>query len=192
MTDPRDDTRFIERVAGVLREPEVLDEEFEQRVMALVREDARPWWRRSRTLTLSPLGGLALAAGFAGIVTLGALGAARTLAMPERAVSSADAGAPTAADTVHLVRFVIAAPGASQVALVGDFNGWTRGATVLAPVGDGDLWSVSVPLAPGRHEYAFVVDGERWMVDPLAARHTDDFGTESSVLRVGRGVTPGV
>lgn len=191
MTDPRDDTRFIERVAGVLREPEVLDEEFEQRVMALVREDARPWWRRSRTLTVSPLGGLALAAGFAGIVTLGVLGTARIIGTPAPVIASAPAALP-APDTVHLVRFVIAAPGASQVALVGDFNGWTRGATVLAPVGEGDLWSVSVPLAPGRHEYAFVVDGERWVIDPLAVRHTDDFGTESSVLRVGRGVTPGV
>lgn len=186
MTDPRDEARFIERVAGVLREPEMLDAEFERRVLQVVREDARPWWRRPRTFALSPIGGLALAAGFAGLVVLGGVGVARGLADDVPAVAT------VASDTVHLVRFVLAAPGASQVTLVGDFNGWTRGATALAPVGEGDLWSVSVPLRAGRHEYAFVVDGERWVADPLAPRRTDDFGTESSVLRVASGVTPGV
>jgi hypothetical protein len=44
---------------------------------------------------------------------------------------------------------------------------------------------VSVALTPGRHEYAFIVDGKRWVIDPLAVKSSDDFGTESSVIRVG-------
>jgi hypothetical protein len=42
-----------------------------------------------------------------------------------------------------------------------------------------------VALTPGRHEYAFIVNGSRWVADPLAVKSSDDFGTESSVIRVG-------
>jgi hypothetical protein len=41
-----------------------------------------------------------------------------------------------------------------------------------------------VALTPGRHEYAFIVNGTRWVADPLAVKTSDDFGTESSVIRV--------
>jgi 1,4-alpha-glucan branching enzyme len=47
------------------------------------------------------------------------------------------------------------------------------------------VWSVDVALPPGRHEYAFVMDGKRWSPDPAADRVSDDFGTESSVVVVG-------
>lgn len=179
MTDPRDEGRFIERVAGVLREPEMLDVEFERRVMALVRDEGRPWWARARTLTVTPARALALAAAFGGIMVLGALGLSRGLGTPAPAVAAA------AADTVFVVRFVLAAPDAQRVSLVGDFNGWARDATILQPSGEAGVWSVSVPLAPGRHEYAFVIDGERWVADPAALRQRDEFGTESSIIRVG-------
>jgi hypothetical protein len=51
---------------------------------------------------------------------------------------------------------------------------------------------VSIALTPGRHEYAFVVDGERWVADPFALTTRDEFGQESSVVRVGGDVTRGV
>lgn len=186
MTERMDDARFVERVAATLREPEVLDAEFERRVMAAVRQEGLPWWRRPRTVAVSPLGGLALAAGMAGLVVLGAFAGARTLTP-----SVARPAVVVAADTVHLVRFVLAAPGASQVTLVGDFNGWARESTPLQRTAEDEVWSVSIPLAPGRHEYAFVIDGDRWVTDPFALRHVDDFGTESSVLRLGRAAVPG-
>jgi 1,4-alpha-glucan branching enzyme len=74
------------------------------------------------------------------------------------------------------------------VELVGDFNEWTRGSTALRLSGAPGVWAVSVPLSPGKHEYAFIVNGTRWVADPLAVKTSDDFGTESSVIRVG---TPG-
>jgi hypothetical protein len=43
---------------------------------------------------------------------------------------------------------------------------------------------VEVPLEPGRHEYAFVVDGERWLADPAAPTTGGDFGTPNSVVTV--------
>jgi hypothetical protein len=47
------------------------------------------------------------------------------------------------------------------------------------------MWTVEVPLAPGRHRYAFVVDDETWLPDPTAPRAPGaDFGAPSSVVTV--------
>lgn len=173
-----DDERFAERVGRLLRTDESFDEGFERRVAAAVGEAARPWWARTRSFTFTPARALAMAAAFAGFVVLGAVGAARLV--PERV-----AVAVPAADTVFVVRFVLAAPTAQTVAIVGDFNGWANGATLLEPTEATGVWSVSLPLRAGRHEYAFVIDGQQWVADPAALRHVDEFGTESSVLRVG-------
>lgn len=182
MTDRMHDDRFIERVAEVLREPEVLDVEFERRVMASVEAEAMPWWSRARSISMTPRRMLALAAAFAGFMVLGTLGISRTVTAGDRTAAVAAAAVP---DTVFLVRFVLAAPTAQRVSLVGDFNGWSRGATLLEPSGDAGVWTAAVPLRAGRHEYAFVVDGEHWVADPSALRMRDEFGTESSVIRVG-------
>lgn len=182
MTDGMHEDRFIERVVGVLREPEVLDDEFERRVMAAVTAESRPWWSRPRSITVTPLRVFATAAALAGFMVLGTLGVARSVGSGDQDASFAAAAVP---DTVFLVRFVLAAPTAQQVSLVGDFNGWARGVTLLQPSGDAGVWSAAVPLPAGRHEYAFVVDGEHWVADPSARRMRDEFGTESSVIRVG-------
>lgn len=137
-----------------------------------------PWWRRPRTVRLSPLAGLGLAAGFAGLVAVGTLASAgRFGAAEERQVAAA-------VDTVHLVRFAISAPDARSVTLVGDFNGWTRSGTELSASAVPGVWTITLPLSPGRHEYAFLIDGERWVVDPTAVIVSDDFGTETSVVTV--------
>jgi len=86
---------------------------------------------------------------------------------------------------VQVVRFVFVDPRATSVELVGDFNEWSRGKTELGRSGAPGVWAVSVPLSPGRHEYAFIINGSRWVADPLAVKSSDDFGTESSVIRVG-------
>jgi 1,4-alpha-glucan branching enzyme len=87
-------------------------------------------------------------------------------------------------DTVNVVRFVFVGD-ARSVALVGDFNAWSGDATPLATAGTDRTWSVSVPLARGRHEYAFIVDGKRWVADPFAPATSDEFNTSSSVITVG-------
>jgi 1,4-alpha-glucan branching enzyme len=84
-----------------------------------------------------------------------------------------------------VVRFQLAAPNAHTVALVGDFNDWSRDAIILQPADKPGVWTASVPLKPGRHEYAFVVDGKRWVPDPYANTHTDEFNVESSIVHVG-------
>jgi hypothetical protein len=89
----------------------------------------------------------------------------------------------THATGAEVVSFSFEAPSAMRVVLVGDFNAWDPEATPLVR-GPRGTWEVSVPLVPGRHVYAFVVDGSRWAIDPLAPRGDDDFGQPSAVKLV--------
>jgi hypothetical protein len=101
--------------------------------------------------------------------------------VPATLASAADADAAASPSPRSEERFSIAAPGAARVSLVGDFNQWHAGVTPLRPVGDGRTWAVDVALPPGRHVYAFVVDG-KIVPDPDAPRAADDdFGVPNSV-----------
>lgn len=162
----------------------------------------RAGWRRQRTLSLPPMAWGALAAGFAIVVSLGTLAtahlvrwdrgparpmpAAPTVAStpPTHSAPGRTAAHPARHDTVYMVRFVLADANAHTVSLVGDFNDWAKHATPLTPVKPG-VWTAQVALPAGRHEYAFVVDGQRWVADPAAVRVADDFDTPSSVVTVG-------
>lgn len=89
-----------------------------------------------------------------------------------------------AGDAARGVPFVLLAPEAVRVAIVGDFNDWDPAATPLRRAGE-HAWWVVVPLRPGRYRYSFVVDGTRWVADPSAPRAADnDFGPESSVVTI--------
>ncbi|MEI6740468.1 MAG: isoamylase early set domain-containing protein [Gemmatimonadaceae bacterium] len=85
------------------------------------------------------------------------------------------------------LRFEIQLPDAAQqVALVGDFNGWSASATPMVRRGPQGGWAAEIPLTPGRHEYAFVVDGRRWVIDPLAPQVPDaGFGPSNAVVVEG-------
>ena len=183
MSDPRHD--FEAWLGGELRRPAQLDHGSRARIMQRVRAEARtvervraPSRGNRRGWIAGQVGAL-LAAGVAGILALG------TLDRLNGSTASAG-GRPVAAasirDTLRLVRFVLAAPTASSVALVGDFNGWRAGATLLAE-GEPGTWTAAVALAPGRHRYAFVVDDTQWVTDPIAPVIADS-GRPSSALFV--------
>ena len=188
-----EDAAFLERVAQSLRAPERAHPSFERRIMEKVRAEGPmlypptlthpSWWRTARAFNITPLTAVALAASALILVAAsGIMIGARLSANRAPARAAVAAAQP---DTVQLVRFVLVDPRASSVQLVGDFNEWTKGATQLVPSGAPGVWAASVALTPGRHEYAFIVDGKRWVVDPLAVKSSDEFGTESSVIRVG-------
>ncbi len=82
------------------------------------------------------------------------------------------------------IRFDLQLPsGAREVALVGDFNGWDESATPMARRANDGAWSAQVPLTPGRHVYAFVIDGRQWLVDPLAPQVPDEgYGPANAVI----------
>ena len=167
----RDDA--LDPIIDILREPAALRADLTDRVMAEIERDAvrpAPWWRRRWTVRLTPLHGLGLAAGLAALVL-----AARLTGRP-----SAPAGPPPGRT---VTQFVLIAPGAQSVTVVGDFNDWSLSATPLERAGG--VWSVSVPLGPGRYRYAFVVNGDIWQPDPEAPKADDEFGRASSVVTVG-------
>jgi 1,4-alpha-glucan branching enzyme len=84
------------------------------------------------------------------------------------------------------VQFVLDAPRAARVAVVGDFNAWDGKAHPLVRDSASGLWSAVVPVTPGRHAYAFLVNDSVWTLDPRVPRTRDaDYGTEQSVLIVG-------
>lgn len=84
------------------------------------------------------------------------------------------------------VQFVLDARSARRVAVVGDFNSWDGTAHPLVRDSASGVWSALVPVTPGRHVYAFLVDDTVWTLDPRAPRTRDaDYGTEQSVLIVG-------
>lgn len=81
------------------------------------------------------------------------------------------------------VTFRLAAPDAGQVFISGDFNGWNAQKTPLNRK-PGGFWEKTVMLAPGRHEYKFVVDGA-WRLDPdNSLSCSNAFGSLNSVIEV--------
>ncbi|MBA2292176.1 MAG: hypothetical protein H0W15_06960 [Gemmatimonadales bacterium] len=89
--------------------------------------------------------------------------------------------APPAGDPAQvLTRFEFVAPGAHRVTLAGGFTNWQPDIE-LTPGTDG-TWTVVVPLEPGIHTYAFVIDGERWVPDPASPSYDDGFGGQNSRL----------
>jgi hypothetical protein len=84
-------------------------------------------------------------------------------------------------------QFVFAKKDAHKVAVIGDFNRWNPSADPMTRAENGELWSASVSILPGRHMYAFMVDDSLMMLDPRAPKAKDpDLGGDGSVVIVGR------
>lgn len=154
---------IVERVIRQLRRPVAISPALDQRVMreiAVLPRARASVWRRSRSLIW-----LATAAALAALL----------LARPW--VQDSTPAGP--------FQFVLVAPRAASVTLVGDFNDWNPGRTPMR-AGQGGVWSTVMQLAPGRYRYAFLVNGVEWHADPSAPAALDDeFDTPSSVVTVG-------
>jgi 1,4-alpha-glucan branching enzyme len=85
------------------------------------------------------------------------------------------------------VQFTCFAPKAHRVVIVGDFNGWSTTADPMYDREEKGAWSITLPLQPGRYEYKFLVDGEKWIADPGNPKKSKDgFGAYNSVVEVKR------
>lgn len=106
--------------------------------------------------------------------------AAMVLALTLAAAGGARAGVAAGKNGVA---FTCKAPSAQAVFLAGDFNGWSATAQPMSRDKDG-AWTVTVALAPGDHEYKFVVDGA-WQEDAdNPRRKADPFGGSNSLVTV--------
>ena len=180
-------------IRGVDRAPVTLPATLDARVMATVRRHAaspvrRAWRRltaprdvelRLRVRPWTVWAGALAAAAAAAVVLL--VSRAPAPSSPPR-----DAGLPARVasyDSVY-VRFVLYAPGAQRVTVAGTFNQWDQNAAPLRPAGTNGVWATTLAVPIGQHQYAFIVDGERWVADPRAPAVDDGFGRRNSVVAV--------
>jgi len=74
---------------------------------------------------------------------------------------------------------------AHTVAIAGDFNGWNPQTNILEDTEGDGIWTGTLDLEPGRYEYMFVLDGEKWFPDPNALRYVKDgFGNKNAILEI--------
>ncbi|HEX8942699.1 MAG TPA: glycogen-binding domain-containing protein [Gemmatimonadaceae bacterium] len=152
--------------------------------------------RRGRSIRLWMAVGIAAASAFVGFVLRGAW-----TSKPD--VAQVAAGASTIVDSTRSAMRTVAATEleaapvsqqfvfndsrAHKVSVVGDFNRWNPTTTPMVRSADGELWSVTIPILPGRHMYAFIVDDSMFTLDPTAPKARDpDLGADGSIVVVGR------
>jgi len=171
-------------VGAVDRAPVVLSPALDDRVMAVVRRHAASRTRRAWHWLTSPRD-VELRLRLRPVLWAGALAVAAGVALLllARAPGTTLGPAPGAHDSVF-VRFVLYAPGARHVAVAGTFNQWDLNAAPLARAGTSGVWTTTLALPVGQHQYAFVVDGERWVADPAAPAIDDGFGRRNSMVAV--------
>jgi 1,4-alpha-glucan branching enzyme len=79
--------------------------------------------------------------------------------------------------------FVLRAPEAKAVALVGDFTHWEERPIPMKKSRTG-VWKAQVPLGPGTYHYRFLVDGQ-WSDDPLCPlRSPNPYGSQDDICIV--------
>lgn len=191
----------IGRVARSLAPLPAADPRATARIMAAVR--ARPSRRnsvialffervRQPSLSMAGAGALAAAALVLGFVARPAIesispadhAAQQTASVAAQPNDLVQASASHEARPVP-VAIVFEARNAKSVSIVGDFNGWDATKSPMKRFGNNGPWTVSVSVKPGRHVYAFLVDGSTLVADPRAPRARDlDFGGDASVLMV--------
>lgn len=196
------DDRWDDEVRDAYQQPIAGESEARERALARLRREPpgprgrRTWWLDPEALSVRPLFAAAsllavMAAGMcAGVwwtkAREGAPAAHRARSGMPHTIAAPAGG--DARNDLTTVTFVFRAPGASQVCLVGDFNGWDPDATPLRRAALGDMWTAQVPLQRGLHAYAFVIDGSDWAFDPSAPLAPEaTFGRRNSVVAVGEG-----
>jgi hypothetical protein len=189
---------FIDEIARELKQPVRLDARFDERVMAALepavipigeRRTKAPWYRRTMSFPAS-LGGLAAAAALGAIAAIGVM-ATRDSGQSQVASSVVDTPlVPVSNSTsesgavLRETQFIIVAPTARSVSVVGHFNDWDLAATPMVYDSLHGAWSVTVPLPPGRHEFQYVIDGKQRVNDPTLPQVSSDFGSPNSVITI--------
>lgn len=82
-------------------------------------------------------------------------------------------------------RFIYTANDVESVAVAGDFSQWDPIPLTPRTVNGETVWTGLIPVPRGEHEYQFLIDGTRWVSDPLAPVKRDDgFGAQNAVLKL--------
>ena len=186
---------YVQWIAGEARRSVAIDPAARRRLLEALRAEPLPqrrtrlaWLVEPRRFVLPPLATAAIAASLVGVGILGGLFIQRDGRLSTEQAPPVAVGNPQLPDsaTPRAIKFVLIAPQAARVSLVGDFNGWDASANPMMTQGANGTWTVFVPLRPGLHTYSFVVDGSHFVSDPTAPISPDDgYGHKSSVVVVG-------
>lgn len=99
--------------------------------------------------------------------------------------ASTSAATPVAQREVVWMPFMYANDEASSVAVAGDFSEWEPIPMSEKTVDGQTVWTGMVPVPKDEHQYMFVIDGSRWVTDPLApVQRSDGFGNTNAVLQL--------
>ena len=110
--------------------------------------------------------------------------------MAEKAPSETQTVQQTSAQTTERgetvwIRFLYTNSDADSVAVAGDFSQWDPVSLSPRTVDGETVWTGLVPVTRGEHEYQFLINGQRWVTDPLApVKRSDGFGAKNAVLNV--------
>lgn len=189
----KEDELEMRQIARELRSPVAVSPSLDARIMGAVRRMPRHsrfglWSRLTtpRTVTVIPLSWGLLAASLAVFAVLGARHVYEDFHDAGKPIAKAVFSRAAKPATPQRVQFVLVAPDAKKVAVVGDFNGWdATHSAYQAQHRGGGVWSVTAPVPVGHHRYSFVVDDSLWVADPTAPRVIDyDFGMPNSAIVV--------
>lgn len=164
-----------------------------------LRDDSLPARRMRTRWRAAAIVVLSAAAGIAGFMLRGvapSLGRRPAAAVAANAATSTGGAtgmpvtpvsAPDLESMAVPTQFVLENRNAHHVALVGDFNGWNPSQMPMTRHDGSGLWAITLPVSPGRHLYAFMVDDSLFTLDPRTSRTRDkDVGATASVVIVGR------
>ena len=157
----------------------------------------RSWWDALTSptpLRLRPVSAMG-AVLLAGIVLAGVLtwGPAGPISEPSPAAPASSESATVEQTATRVssngqtvwVRFLYPNSQADSVAVAGDFSQWEPVSLSPRTVDGKTVWTGLVPVSRGEHEYQFLINGERWVTDPLApVTRSDGFGAKNAVLNV--------
>lgn len=155
-------------------------------IMRRIRPRRRPlpfriwhWLRLPRTVTFTPMQLIPAAAAVLALLAL--------LPLVQSLPGNGEPSGHQARTTP--IRFTLAESQAHSVALIGSFNQWNPHGFEMKPAPSGTGWVLEVELPSGRHEYAYLVDGQKVMADPKAVfTKNDGFGNRNSVILVNHDI----
>jgi len=168
---------------------EMPDLEPPQRLLSSVMESLQPkrspWWHQiylwaqtPKTIRLTPLKLAPVTAVFLIAILLSGLFFLRQKEAPYLQSSE---------ERLIPVVFSLNLSGAQSVSVVGSFNAWKPQGYEMQLDRELKRWVLAVSLPEGRHEYVFLVNGQKMILDPEALIHQEDgFGNQNSVLVLRR------
>ena len=75
---------------------------------------------------------------------------------------------------IPILAFHLPRDSIKSISLVGEFNNWKVGKNLLADPDSNGIYETDINLAPGEYEYKFVINGKKWVPDPMNPRQIPD------------------